>query len=123
VPWVALIWATGRAEFAGKLEGIDVAAALLHEVGHVEQDEGGQADGKDGRGEHQLAGEVQGIEDEDDGVGLGGAGHFAAEHVDGDAGIFRVGSEGVDAGQIDEGEVVAADAGHEPMRCSTVTPG
>ena len=32
---------------------------------------------------------------------------------DGDAGVFRVGGERVDAGQIDEGEVFAADAGHE----------
>ena len=103
----------GRAEFAGQLEGIDVAAAGLHEVAHIEQDEGGQADGEDRRGEHELAGEVEGIEDQDDGVGLGRAGHFAAEHVDGDAGVFRVGGERVDAGQVDEGEVFAADAGHE----------
>jgi predicted HD phosphohydrolase len=83
----------GRAEFAGQLEGVDVAAARLHQVGHVEQDQGGQADGKDRRGQHQLAGEVQGIEDQQDGVGLGRAGHFAAQHVDGDAGVFRVGGE------------------------------
>ncbi len=38
---------------------------------------------------------------------------LAAEHVDGDARIFRVGRERIDAGQIDEGEVVAAHAGHE----------
>ena len=45
--------------------------------------------------------------------GLGVPGILAAQHIDGDAGIFRVGGERVDAGQVDEGEVVAADAGHE----------
>ena len=103
----------GCAEFAGQLEGVDVAAARLHQVAHVEQDQGGQAERKDRRGQHQLAGEVQGIENQQDSVGLGRAGHFAAQHVDGDAGILRVGGEGVDAGQVDEGEVVAADAGHQ----------
>ena len=103
----------GRAEFAGQLEGVDLAAAGLHQVAHVEQHEGGQAEGKDGRGQHELAGEVQGIEDEEDSVGLGRAGHFAPEHVDGDAGILREGGEGVEAGEVDEGEVVAAYAGHQ----------
>ena len=64
-------------------------------------------------GMHELARQVEGIENQQDGVRLGRAGHFAAQHVDGDASVFRVGREGVDAGQIDEGEVFAADAGHE----------
>ncbi len=37
----------GGAEFAGELEGIDFAAAGFHEVAHVEQDQGGQAEGED----------------------------------------------------------------------------
>ena len=69
------------AEFAGEFERVDVAAARLHQVAHVEQDQGGQADGKDRRGEHELAGEVQGVENEQNGVGLGRAGHVAAQHV------------------------------------------
>ena len=84
----------GRAEFARQLEGVDVAAAGLHQVGHVEQDEGGQADSENRRGKHQLAGQVKGIENQQDCVGLGRAGHFAAQHVDGDAGILRIGSQG-----------------------------
>jgi hypothetical protein len=56
---------------------------------------------------------VQGVENKENGIGLGGSGHFSAEDVDGDAGVFRIRSEGVDAGQIDEGEVRAANAGHE----------
>ena len=66
-----------------------------------------------GSSQHQLAGQVKGIEDEDDGVGLGGSRHFALEDIDGHAGIFGVGRERVDTGQVDEGEVVAADAGHK----------
>ena len=54
-----------------------------------------------------------GVENDENGIGLGGAGHAAAKNVDGDAGVFRVRREGVDAGQIDEREVVAAYAGHE----------
>ncbi len=103
----------GSAELLGQFERVDVAAAGFHQVAHVEQDEGGQAEREHGRGEHELAGEVQRIENQQNGVGLGRAGHFAAEHVDGDAGVFGVGRERVDAGQVDEGEVVAADAGHE----------
>ena len=81
----------GRAEFASELERVYFAAAGFHEVAHVEQNEGGQAESKNRGGEHELAGEVQGVEDEEDRVGLGRAGHFAAQHVDGDAGILRVG--------------------------------
>jgi hypothetical protein len=90
-----------------------VAAAGFHEVAHVEEDESGQANLKDGRGEHELTGKVQGVKNKENGIGLGRAGHFAAEDVDGDAGVFRVRSKGIDAGEIDEGEVGSADSGHE----------
>ncbi len=59
------------AEFAGEREGVELAAAGFHLVGHVEQHERGQADGEDGRGEHELAVEVGGVEDEQDAVGRG----------------------------------------------------
>ncbi len=55
---------------------------------------------------------MKGVEDEEDGIRPWRARHFALEHVDGDAGVFRVWGEGVDAGQVNEGEVVAVDAGH-----------
>ncbi len=103
----------GRAQFAGQLEGVDVAAAGLHQVAHVEQNQRGQAHRQHRRGQHELAGEMQGVQNQQHRVGLGSAGHLAAQHIDGDAGIFRVRGERVDAGQVDEGEVVAAYAGHE----------
>ena len=110
---MALIWATGAPSSRASLRESTAPPRACHEVAHVEQDQSGQAEGEDGCGQHELAGEVERVEDKQDGIGPGGAGHFALEHVDGDAGVFRVGGEGVDAGQVDEGEVVAADAGHE----------
>jgi len=47
------------AQFAGQPEGVDVAAAGLHEVAHVEQNQGGYAEGQHRGGQHQLAGEVK----------------------------------------------------------------
>jgi len=38
-----------------------------------------------------TGGSGEGIENEDDCVRLGCAGHFAAEHVDGDPGVLRIG--------------------------------
>ena len=78
----------GSAQFASQLEGVELAAAGLHQVAHIEENECGQAEGEDRRGQHELAGKVQGIEDKQDSIRLGRAGHFALEHVDGDAGVF-----------------------------------
>jgi hypothetical protein len=103
----------GRAQFAGQFEGVDVAAAGLHQVAHVEQHQGGQAQRQHRRGQHQLAGQVQGIEDQQHRVRLGRADHLAAQHVDGDAGVLAVGVERVDAGQVDERQVWAAHPGHQ----------
>ena len=65
------------------------------------------------RGQHQLAGQVQGIEDQQHRVRLGRAHHLAAQYVDGDAGILAVGVERIDAGQVDECQIGAAHAGHQ----------
>jgi hypothetical protein len=113
----------GGAELAGQLEGVNVAAAGIHEVAHIKEDQRGKADLKDRGGEHELSREVKGIEDQDDGVGLGRAGHFAAQHIDGYTGVVRIWSEGVDAWQVDEGEVFASDAGHEAHALLDGDPG
>ena len=102
----------GMTEFAGQGERVQLAAARLHLVGHVEQHQRGQADGEDRRGQHQLAVHVGGVEHQQDAVRLGHAGHLAGEHVDRDAGVLGVGGERVDSGQIDEGKVAAADGLH-----------
>jgi len=100
------------AELFGEGEGVDLTAAGLELVGHVEQHERGQADGEDRRGEHELAVHVRGVEDEEDAVGDGDAGHLAGEDFDGYAGVFGVGGERIDAGEVDEREVAAADGLH-----------
>ncbi len=100
------------AEFARELERVDLAAARLHQVAHVEQHQRGQADSQHRRGEHKLAREMQRVENEQDRVGLGRARHAAAQDIHGDARILRVRSERVDAGQVDQREVFAAYAGH-----------
>ena len=80
----------GRAQFAGQLEGVDVSATSLHQVAHVEQYQGRQSKGEHRGGQHQLAGKVQGIEHQQHRIRLGRAGHFAAQHVDRDTGVFRI---------------------------------
>ena len=102
-----------RVEFARQLEHVDMAAARLHEVGHVEQHQRGQADGEHRQGEHELTRQMKRVQNQQNSVGLGRAGHAAAQHVDGDARVFRVRSERVDAGQVDEREIFAAHAGHQ----------
>jgi hypothetical protein len=54
-----------------------------------------------------VAGEAGGIEDEKNGVGFFEVGHAAFEDVVGDLFVFAAGFEGVDAGEVDEGEGVA----------------
>ena len=102
----------GMAEFAGQGERIQLAAAVLHLIGHIQQHQRGQPDGEDRRGQHQLAVHVGGVQDQENAVGLGHAGHLAGQHVDGHACIFGVSRERVDAGQIDEREVAAANGLH-----------
>jgi hypothetical protein len=102
----------GMTQLAGKGQRVQIAAARFHLIGHVQQHQRGQTDGEDRRGQHQLTIQVRGVEYKQDAIGLGYAGHLAGEHIDGDARVLRVGGERIDAGQIDEREVVAADRLH-----------
>ena len=101
------------AKFAGQLEGIDFAATLTHQVAHIQKNECRQAQRKHGRCQHQLPGQVQGIEDQQNSVRFRGAGHAAFEHVDRDACVFGVRGKTIDARKVDQGKVVAANTGHE----------
>ena len=64
------------------------AVASLHQVAHIEQHQRGQPNLKYRSGQHQLTGQVQGIEDQQNRVGLGRAGHLAAQHVDSYASVL-----------------------------------
>jgi hypothetical protein len=90
-----------------------LATAGLHQVAHVEQNQCRQAQRQYRRGQHQLAGQVKGVEDQQHGIRLRRAGHFASQHIDSDTGILGIGRKRVDAGQVDEGQVRAADASHQ----------
>ena len=103
----------GGAELPRQLERVDLAAARLHQVAHVQQHQRGQTDGEHRRGEHQLAGQMQRVQNQQHRVGLGHARHRAAQHIHGDARVFRVRSERVDSRQIDQRQIVAAHAGHQ----------
>ncbi len=102
----------GVAEFVGERERVDLAAAILEQVRHIKEHERGQAERQNRRGKHELPVEVHAVQHQQHGVGRGYARHVALQHVDGDARVFGVGCERVDAGQVDEREVRAAEALH-----------
>ena len=93
-------------------ERVELAAAGVHLIGHVQQHESRQADRKDRRGQHQLPIHVGCVQHQQNAVGDGYAGHIAGKHIDCDAGVFGVGGEAVDAGEIDQREVAATDTLH-----------
>ncbi len=74
-----------RAELQGELLGIHFTAALREVVGHVEEDQCGQAEAEDGGGQRQVAAQVGGVHHQHNGVGAPQAGHLAVEHIVGDA--------------------------------------
>ena len=100
------------AQLLRQSQRIHDAAARLHQVRHIQQHHRGQAEGEDRPGQHELAAQVEGIEHDEDGVWTRRARHLALEHIDGNARIFGVAGKAVDAGQIDQRKVVAADAAH-----------
>ena len=102
----------GVTEFMRERERIDLAAAGLEQVRHIKQHERRQAERKNRRRQHQLPVEVHAVQHEQHGIRRGHARHVALQHVDRDARVFGVGRERVDAGQIDEREVRAAEALH-----------
>ena len=101
-PARALISATGAPSSSRELPQIQLAAAAAQIVRHIEDDQRGQAERQDRRGQHQVAAQVGGIEHQQDGFGLRRVGALAGEHVVGDLLVFRARREAVDARQIDD---------------------
>ena len=98
----------GCAKLARQLQHVHLAALLVQLVGHVEQHQGGESESDDAPGQNQMAVQVIGVEDENDGVGQLRAGHAAVEHIHRDALILRLGIETVNAGQVNQVDLVAA---------------
>ncbi len=69
------------AQFRRERLQIQLAAAAAQVVRHVQDDQRGQAQRQNGRGQHQVARQVGGIEHQQDGFGLGSVGALAGEHV------------------------------------------
>ena len=70
-PARALISATGAPSSLRELAQIELAAAAAQIVGHVQDDQRGQAERQNRRGQHQVARQVGGIQDQQHGFGLG----------------------------------------------------
>jgi hypothetical protein len=80
----------------------DGDAAALGDVGHAEGDEHRTAELDELADEVEVAGEVGGVDDDDDGVGGGGVGALAAEDLAGDDLVGGSADEGVGAGEVDD---------------------
>ena len=91
-----------RTKLARQLGRINVAAAAFQIVGHIEDHQRRQLEAEDRRREHQMAAEVGAIQDQQQRIGLGDAGHGAGQDVARHLFIFRPRVQAVDAGQIDQ---------------------
>ena len=100
------------AELLRKRERVQLSALGLQQVGHVEQHHGGQPKRKNGVRQHKLAVHVHGVEHQEDHIGRGHSGNAAGQNIDGDAGILGVGGQRVDAREVDQRKVAAADTLH-----------
>jgi len=91
------------AKLLGKLVRVDLVAVLLHEVGHVEGHDHGQAGLDNLKRQVQVALEVGGIDHLDNDIGL------AAHEVVARALLLgAVGGKRVDAGEVRDGNVLVA---------------
>ena len=99
-------------EFVREGERVNLAATVLEQVRHIKEHERRQTERKNRGREHELAVEVHAVEYEQDGIRRGHARHVALQHVDRNARVLGVGRERVDAGEVDEREVRAAEALH-----------
>ena len=106
-PARALISATGAPSSCGELAQIQVAVATAQIVGHVQDDQRGQTQRQNGRGQHEVAPQVGGIQHQQHGFRFGRAGARAVQNVVGDLLVFGARGETVDAGEIDDADGAA----------------
>ena len=91
----------GHAQLLFERLGVKLVAVLLHDVRHVQRDGDGNVHLQELRRQVQVALEVGRVDDVDDAVGL-----FIQNIVAGDDLFGRVRREGVDAGQVDDGDLL-----------------
>ncbi len=90
-----------RAQLRRQRHDVDFPAAAAEIVGHVEDHQGGQSQAQHRGGEHQVTGEIGGIQHQQHRVRTRQAGHLAQQHVMGDAFVFGARIEAIDAGKVD----------------------
>ncbi len=83
-----------------------MAAAAFQIVRHVEDDQRGQFQAEDRRGQNQVAPQVGAIQNQQQRVGLGDAGHGASQDIASYLFVFRARVQAVDAGQIHQDHFV-----------------
>ena len=89
-----------------------MAALLAQLVGHVQQHQRRQAQRDDAARQYQMAMQVGGIQNHDDRVRAWRARHLSGQDIDRYLFIFGLGSQTVDAGQIDERDLMAFEVAH-----------
>ena len=102
-----------RAQLFGKLQRVNVPAARLHQVAHVQQHQRRQAYCQHRCSEHQLSRQVLRIQHQQYSIRLGSARHLAAQYVNRNTRILRIGIKRIDTRQIDQGQIIPAHTGHQ----------
>ena len=86
---------------------IHPTAPAAQVVGHVQDDQGGNSQSQDGGCQAQVAVQIGGIDDQQDGVRRRQVRHLAQQHASSHALVLRPGREAVDARQIHQGDLPA----------------
>ena len=92
------------AELTGELLDVDAVAGFLYEIHHVQRDHDGDAELRELGGQIEVALEVRGVHDVQDGVRL-----LLNEIIPGHDLFQRIGREGVDAGQVGQDDLLVDD--------------
>ena len=100
--------ATGAPSSVGEFENVERAAALGKNIRHVQEHESRQAQSDHGRCQYQLAREMGYIEHQQNRIRDEAGRPFAGQHVHGDAFIVGIRRQAVDAGQIDDPDLVSS---------------
>ncbi len=91
----------GAADFRADRVRVERQAAPLREVDHVERDDHGPVELQEFADQHQVARQVAGVDDDEDGVG-GAIKAFALKHAAADVRFRRVEAEAIQSRQIDD---------------------
>ena len=101
-----------RTELTRQRQHIHVAALLAQLVSHVQQHQSRRAQRDHARRQHEVAVQVGGIQNQDDGVGARRAGHVSGQHINRDLLVFGLGRKTVNAREIDKRNLLPFRVAH-----------